>query len=61
MLSILVFVHTDLAVLGPIPVKAVRSIFQVAAQGAHDASVAGDKHIFIILLFIMPFIDFPPV
>ena len=51
MLSILVFVHTDLAVLGPIPVKAVRSIFQVAAQGAHDASVAGDKHIFIILLF----------
>ena len=34
--------------MGPIPVKAVRSIFQVAAQSAHDASVAGDKHIFII-------------
>ena len=49
MLSVLVFVDADLAVMGPVPVKAVRSILQVAAQSAHDASVAGDKHIFIIL------------
>ena len=41
MMPVLVLIDPDLAVLHALPVKSVRRLVEIAAQRAHDASMAG--------------------